>query len=80
MPFQKLSGRKKACPFYEVRRSEKEIVLDGALLELKKGDEPCNCRKLLFGFHIEHTSLSFVSKPSTSMPCVSYVMGCTDVQ
>ena len=26
---------------------------DGTLLELKKGGDPCNCRKFLFGFIIE---------------------------
>ena len=61
-------------------RSEKEVAADGALLEFKKGGEPCNCRKHLFGFHIELTSSSFVSKHLTSMLRISYVIGCTDAQ
>ena len=50
---------------------KKKLPPDGALLELKKrgvGGEPCICPiKLLFGFHIELASLSFVSKHLTSM-------------
>ena len=65
MPIQKPYGWKKARPFNGMEKSPP----DGALLELKKGGQPCNCRLLLFGFHTELTSLSFLGKHLTSMPC-----------
>ena len=68
------------CTSKDLGSEKKMSPPDTALLDIKKGFEPCNCRKLRFGFHIKLASLSFVSKYLSSMLCTSYVMGCADVQ
>ena len=63
--FKRLTAEKKLAPSMECRflkRSylwKKKSSPDGAFLELKKGGEPCNCRKILFDFHIEHGIILF---------------------
>ena len=46
MPIQKPYGWKKARPFNGMEKSPP----DGALLELKKGGQPCNYRKLVIAW------------------------------